>query len=167
MLNFNKTDCYCCGKIRRHPKAKWAGCLKFDKPSCPDMNVPSNNVLAPSHAHYSKKIRNSKKLNGGRWKKVNWRKFRLQQQTKQYQTRVITTSTNNPSKLVVRNGKIMNPLAAATRSAPIITSNCPNPLNLTWDKIAALTQDELSKYVGEIPITCKIPIQPFPVIPIN
>jgi hypothetical protein len=155
MLNFNKTDCYCCGKIRRHPKAKWAGCLKFDKPSCPYTNVPSNNVLAPSHAHTSKKIRNSKKLNGGRWRKVNWRRFRLQQQTKQYQTKVITTSTNNPSTLVVRNGKITNPLATATRSVPKINSNCPNHLNLTWDKIATLSKDELSKYIGEIPITCK------------
>jgi hypothetical protein len=61
MLNFRNpsimnNDCYCCGTIRRHPKPNWHGCLNFKKPSCPKMNVPSHNVLAPSNAQHSKRI---------------------------------------------------------------------------------------------------------------
>ncbi len=32
---------------------------------------------------------------GGRWRKVNWKRFKLQQSTDQYQNRVVTNSTNN------------------------------------------------------------------------
>ena len=117
MLNFKNTsitnnDCYYCGTIRRHPKPNWHGCLKFKKPSCPQINTPSHNVLAPSNAQHSKVMRNVQQLKvaapgRGRWKKVNWRRFKLQQQTKEYQTRVITNSTNNKSKLVIRNGTVI------------------------------------------------------------
>ena len=116
MLNFQNptiknNDCYCCGTIRRHPKPNWHGCLNFKKPSCPKMNTPSHNVLAPSNAQHSKVMRDVQQLKvaapgRGRWKKVNWRRFKLQQQTKEYQTRVITNSTNNNSNLVSLNCRI-------------------------------------------------------------
>lgn len=154
MLNFNKTDCYCCGKIRRHPRAKWAGCLKFNK--CARMNVQSHNVLASSNAQHSKIMRNVRKLNGGKWRKVNWRRFQAQTQTKQYQTKVIANSTNNPSTFVVRHGKILNPIEASTGTTPIIESTCPTALDLTWNEITLLSQDKLSNIVG-VPLSCKKP----------
>lgn len=79
MLNFQNptiknNDCYCCGTIRRHPKPNWHGCLNFKKPSCPKMNTPSHNVLAPSNAQHSKVMRDVQQLKvaapgRGRWKK--------------------------------------------------------------------------------------------------
>ena len=91
MLNF-KTDCYRGGQIRRHPKPRWHGCLNFKKPSCPRMNTPSHNVFAPSNAQHSKVMRNVQYLKvaapgRGRWRKVCWKRFKLQQRTAEYQTR--------------------------------------------------------------------------------
>jgi hypothetical protein len=95
MLVFNKNingNCYCCGIVRKHPqklrhssRGNWTNCLKFG--ICPKPNVPSNNVLAPSNAHQSKKIVQSKKLrtsnsSTGRWKRVNWNQF-LEERKKQ------------------------------------------------------------------------------------
>ena len=95
MLSFNKNsngNCVCCGIIRKHPQKirhaardHWSNCLKVGE--CPKPNVPSNNVLAPSASHQSKKIVQSKKLltsinSTGRWRKVNWNQF-LEQRKKQ------------------------------------------------------------------------------------
>tara|TARA_B100000795_G_scaffold270070_1_gene262482 strand:+ start:8435 stop:8899 length:465 start_codon:yes stop_codon:yes gene_type:complete len=150
MLNFNNTDCYCCGKIRSHRRAKWTGCLKFDKPVCPTPNIPTHNVLAQSNAQHSRKMRNVRKLNsGGRWRKVNWRRFQLQSQTKQYHNKIIS---NNQSKIAIRCGTVLNPIAVS-KGDPIKT-NCSDSIDLTWDKISKLSQDVLSKYIGKNPITC-------------
>ena len=75
-------DCNCCKTIRKNPAANWTQCLKLNTPSCPVVNVPKG-VLAPSNAHHSKKIRNSRQLNafsGNRWKSVNWKTFLSQRQ---------------------------------------------------------------------------------------
>lgn len=156
MFSFRNPDCYCCGKIRNNPRARWSQCLKFNKPSCPPMNVPSNNVLAPSNAQQSKIMRNAQYLkvnsNNVRWRKVNWRRFKIQQQTKQYQTRVITNSTNNPSKVVVRNGKI--PVPTYNLKQEDIVPNCRNALDLKWTDIISMDEQQLKEFDGGIPITC-------------
>ena len=75
-------DCNCCGTFRKHPKANWVGCLNFNPPSCPVVKIPKG-VLAPSNAHHSKIMRNSRQLNafsGNRWKSVNWKNFQSQRQ---------------------------------------------------------------------------------------
>lgn len=163
MLNF-KNDCNCCGIVRKHPKPRWHGCLNFKKPSCPRMNTPSHNVLAPSNAHHSKVMRNVQQLKvatpgGGRWRKVNWKRFKLQQSTDQYQNRVVTNSTNNKYKLVVRNGKIQNQDTVNIDNLNI-KSNCRKQTNadLTWEKISQLNEKEVDNlyYGGEgPPIGCK------------
>ena len=144
MLNF-KSDCYCCGQIRRHPKPRWHNCLNFKKPSCPKMNTPSHNVLAPSNAQHSKVMRNVQYLKvaapgRGRWRKVSWKQFKLRQRTAEYQTRVITNSTNNASNLVIRNGKItthvINPKSVEELN---IKPNCKNNLQLSSENSESST----------------------------
>ena len=165
MLNFQNptiknNDCYCCGTIRRHPKPNWHGCLNFKKPSCPKMNTPSHNVLAPSNAQHSKVMRDVQQLKvaapgRGRWKKVNWRRFKLQQQTKEYQTRVITNSTNNNSNLVIRNGTVITKDPIQNQNNLEIKPNCPNALNLTWNEISQMTKQQIDSYYGGAPVGCK------------
>jgi len=144
MLNF-KSDCYCCGQIRRHPKPRWHNCLNFKKPSCPKMNTPSHNVLAPSNAQHSKVMRNVQYLKvaapgRGRWRKVSWKQFKLRQRTAEYQTRVITNSTNNASNLVIRNGKITNHVINPKSVEELnIKPNCKN--NLQLSQLSQLSQD--------------------------
>jgi hypothetical protein len=63
---------------------KWQSCLKNGQ--CTKVNDAKHNVLAKSNAQHSKIMRNVQKLktgmNGsGRWKKVNWRKFKESRQT--------------------------------------------------------------------------------------
>ena len=144
MLNF-KSDCYCCGQIRRHPKPRWHNCLNFKKPSCPKMNTPSHNVLAPSNAQHSKVMRNVQYLKvaapgRGRWRKVSWKQFKLRQRTAEYQTRVITNSSNNASNLVIRNGKItthvINPKSVEELN---IKPNCKNNLQLSSENSESST----------------------------
>lgn len=144
MLNF-KSDCYCCGQIRRHPKPRWHNCLNFKKPSCPKMNTPSHNVLAPSNAQHSKVMRNVQYLKvaapgRGRWRKVSWKQFKLRQRTAEYQRRVITNSTNNASNLVIRNGKItthvINPKSVEELN---IKPNCKNNLQLSSENSESST----------------------------
>ena len=144
MLNF-KSDCYCCGQIRRHPKPRWHNCLNFKKPSCPKMNTPSHNVLAPSNAQHSKVMRNVQYLKvaapgRGRWRKVSWKQFKLRQRTAEYQRRVITNSTNNASNLVIRNGKItthvINPKSVEELN---IKPNCKNSLQLSSENSESST----------------------------
>jgi len=96
MLSFNKNsngNCSCCGIVRKHPQKlrhasrdHWSKCLKLGQ--CPKINIASNNVLASSTAHHSKKIVQSKKLltsnsSTGRWKKVNWNQFLEQRKQQQ------------------------------------------------------------------------------------
>ena len=178
MLNFRNpsimnNDCYCCGTIRRHPKPNWHGCLNFKKPSCPKMNVPSHNVLAPSNAQHSKRMRNVQQLKSAsrnRWKKVNWRRFQLQRQTKEYQTRVITNSTNNEYKIVIRNGYVKqtnpptNPLD--TKSLQI-EPNCKNTLDITPGDIANMSREEVDSYFGGPKTGCKYYRFPDTTEPIN
>ena len=144
MLNF-RSDCYCCGQIRRHPKPRWHNCLNFKKPSCPKMNTPSHNVLAPSNAQHSKVMRNVQYLKvaapgRGRWRKVSWKQFKLRQRTAEYQRRVITNSTNNASNLVIRNGKItthvINPKSVEELN---IKPNCKNNLQLSSENSESST----------------------------
>jgi len=144
MLNF-KSDCYCCGQIRRHPKPRWHNCLNFKKPSCPKMNTPSHNVLAPSNAQHSKVMRNVQYLKvaapgRGRWRKVSWKQFKLRQRTAEYQTRVITNSTNNASNLVIRNGKITNHVINPKSVEELnIKPNCKNNLQLSSENSESST----------------------------
>ena len=147
MLNFKnqsikRSDCYYCGPIRKHPKPSWHGCLNFKNPSCPQVNTPSHNVLAPSNAQHSKVMRDVQLL------KVTapGRRFKLQQQTKEYQTRIITNSTNNKANLVIRNGTVtnQNPIQDNLQIKP----NCPNSSNMTWSEISALTKEQVDSYYG-------------------
>ena len=99
MLVFNKNTngkCSSCGIVRKHPQKirhaardHWSNCLKFGQ--CPNINAPSNNVLASSNSHQSKKIVQSKKLlnsnsSTGRWKSVNWNQFLEQRKKQQEET---------------------------------------------------------------------------------
>lgn len=99
MLVFNKNsngNCSCCGIVRKHPQKirhasrdHWGTCLKFGQ--CPKNITPYNNVLAPSNAHHSKKIVQSKKLlttnnTTSRWKSVNWNQFLEQRKQQQDQS---------------------------------------------------------------------------------
>jgi hypothetical protein len=145
MLNF-KTDCYRGGQIRRHPKPRWHGCLNFKKPSCPRMNTPSHNVLAPSNAQHSKVMRNVQYLKvaapgRGRWRKVCWKRFKLQQRTAEYQTRIITNSTNNKYNLVIRNGKFADLPDATNIDDLKIEPNCKKNLVIGNGKFADLPNE--------------------------
>ena len=167
MLNF-KSDCYCCGQIRRHPKPRWHNCLNFKKPSCPKMNTLTHNVLAPSNAQHSKAMRNVQYLKvaapgRGRWRKVCWKRFKLQQRTAEYQTRIITNSTNTKcnSQIVVRNGQISKNACSIINPKSVkelhIKPNCKNNLQLSWDTISQLSPKEIDNYYYEDndpPITC-------------
>jgi len=109
------------------------------------MNTPSHNVLAPSNAQHSKVMRNVQYLKvaapgRGRWRKVSWKQFKLRQRTAEYQTRVITNSTNNASNLVIRNGKITNHVINPKSVEELnIKPNCKN--NLQLSQLSQLSQD--------------------------
>ena len=151
----NNSNCTtCCGITRRHPRKikhssrnQWLSCLRYK--TCPDVITPYNNVLAPSYAHQSKKLVNAQKIKqatntSGRWRKVNWRRFKIQQKTYEYQTKINTFAANN--KPVLRNGYVKD---------GEIYSNCPNPLLLTSEDVNNLSNDEIDNYLGREQIKCK------------
>ena len=144
----------CCGITRKHPlktrhssRDTWLSCLKYE--NCVNVVTPYNNVLAPSYAHQSRKMVNAQKIKQsvnttGRWRKVNWRRFKMQQKTFEYQTKINTFSANN--KPVLRNGFIKNKQTF---------SNCPNPLSFTSEEIQTLPNNEIDNYLGPISLKCK------------
>jgi len=164
-----QNDCNCCGKTRRHRKPRWAGCLGFNIPACPKIITPSNNVIAPSPSHQSKRMTNAKIIkyaannSTGRWRRVNWKRFQLQQQTSEYQTRIMAPSTNNNSGFVIRNGKVINVPSSQENPCGYFTvdpskkemedtivSNCcktPNT-SLTWGDIKVMTPAMINSRLG-------------------
>lgn len=174
-MKSSRSNCNCCGMSRVHPIARWERCLQFNSPSCPVYMLSKNNVLAPLPAQHSAKIRNSKLIkygannSTGRWRKVNWRRFKLEQQTNEYQTRIITNSSNNPTERVVRNGRIINikptlenPCGEFTPDdtkanipAKLVSNCCQTSLsNKTWGEIAQMTPEQMAEYSGPIQISC-------------
>jgi len=79
---------------RTSPAASWDQCHKYTTKKgvspCPKTHLSANNTKAAHGSNQSKKMRDAQrvKVNGRGWRKVNWRRFRQIQQTKQYrQTR--------------------------------------------------------------------------------
>lgn len=76
-------------KPRKTPSSSWNKCINYRQRRgllpCPKPILPSNNVCANSSSNQSKKMRDAArvKVNGRGWRKVNWRRFQLMQQTKQ------------------------------------------------------------------------------------
>jgi len=159
MANPNRSNCVYCAPIRSTPRAVWENCLNFRGGACPVIGLNKNNVIAPAASQQSRAMRNSlivklPAAGNNRWRTVNWRKFQLQKQTKEYQTRIVTNSSNNPSGLVIRHGYVVNPQVG--QQSVNVLSNCPGATNLTWDQIARMSEAEVSANLGsDIPITCE------------
>ena len=175
-MNYN---CNCCGVTRIHKSANWNKCLGAKRPYCPIFKINKNNVLSPKPNQQSKYVRNAglvRTASNNRshtWKKVNWKRFQLSRQTKQYQTKIIARTTNNLSGVVLRNGIIIN--VAPTLENPCgsyttdptksnipttrISNCCPNSnSNLTIDEINTMLLTEVNTRLDIDPnseITCK------------
>lgn len=165
----NKHDCNCCGTVRKHRTASWGKCLGFKRPSCPTISIPKNNVLSQTPSHESKYVRNAKLLrhstisnnSSTRWKRVNWKKFQLIRQTKEFQTRTINNTTNNNYGLVLRNGRVINvkptsenPCGTYTTELSKVNmpatkiSNCCTKSNLTVNQINAMDINQVNSNLG-------------------
>jgi len=180
-MRSTNSNCNCCGNTRRHRRAVWEQCLNFRRPSCPVITMNNNNVLAPQAAQHSKRMVNSKIIRHGkntstaRWRKVNWRKFQIQQETAQFQKKIVAKSSNNVTGRVFRNARVINvaptPENRCGRYSNIpgesnipetVISCCPKneASDLTWEQIAAMpfssnTTESVDTYLGEEPISCK------------
>ena len=168
---FNRYDCNCCGNVRNHPTARWSRCLGFKRPSCPPLGIPKTGVMSRTPSHESKYVRNAKLVkqatqannSSTKWKKVNWKRFQLVRQTKQFQTRIINTTTNNDYGLIIRNGRMIN--VAPTYERPcgyyttdkteanipdtVVSNCCPNRnSDLTGVEIAAMPLTEVEDRLG-------------------
>lgn len=175
-MNYN---CNCCGVMRIHKSSSWNKCLGTMRPRCPVVKITSNTVLAPKPNHKSKYVRNANLVQStsnnrsNLWKKVNWKRFQLSRQTTQFQTRTIATTTNDPTGVVLRNGRIIN--VAPTPENPCgsyttdpskanilptkISNCCPNSnSNLTINEINAMPLTEVNTRLGIDPdseVTCE------------
>lgn len=75
---------------RNTPAARWNACQSrkalHGLSPCPKPKINANNTIAPNYLNQSKKMRDASrvKMNGRGWRKVNWRRFKLIQRTKQY-----------------------------------------------------------------------------------
>jgi len=75
---------------RTSPAAPWEQCQKYTTKKgvspCPKTHLSANNIMAAHNSNQSKKMRDAQrvKVNGRGWRKINWRRFRQIQQTKQY-----------------------------------------------------------------------------------
>ena len=180
MMSTN-SNCNCCGQTRRHRRAVWENCLNFRRPSCPVMTINHDNVLAPQAAQHSRRIVNSKIIRHGkntstaRWRKVNWRRFQLQQETAQFQKKVVASTNNNITGRVFRNARVINIAptsenkcgtysneAGKANIPDTVISCCPknNATNLTWEQIATMplssnTSPSVETYLGKESISCK------------
>ena len=88
-MSYNKGACLrfprCCPP-RRSPAAPWIRCLQRSAvvpQPCPKVNIPGNNVDAPNCDNISANRVHALKCrtNGGRWRKVCWRRFMLLRKT--------------------------------------------------------------------------------------
>jgi len=88
-MSYNKGACLrfprCCPP-RRSPAAPWIRCLQRSAvvpQPCPKVNIPGNDIDAPNYGNISTNMVRALKtrVNGGRWRKVSWRRFQLLRKT--------------------------------------------------------------------------------------
>ena len=115
------------------------------------------------HLTNAKLLRHSAISNNSstRWKRVNWKKFQLIRQTKEFQTRTINNTTNNNYGLVLRNGRVINvkptsenPCGTYTTEQSKVNmpatkiSNCCTKSNLTINQINAMSINQVNSILG-------------------